>query len=599
MTQSILTNPQELETWLDDFMSEQMSKLHVPGVTFYLVQNSELFFTKGYGYANLEQQIPVVADKTLFRVGSISKLFTATAIMQLVEKELVNLNDDVNKYLRDFQLENNYPKPVTIANLLTHTAGLDDRLVGTFTSDANKLVPLGEHLAATMPKRVMLPGEVISYSNYGYALLGYVAELVSGKPFKQYVSEHILQPLEMHHSSFARPCSFANDLSIGYQYQPKDNYQAWSCQYDLIPPASSLSTTATDIAKFAIAHLQYGKYKSSRILKENTARQMQQQQFTHDSRLPGICWGFIESWYNQQLAIQHGGEMPGFTSLLYLFPNHDLGLFISSNNTSRIHKHLLEHFCDRYLPVEKSTISGKSSSGALRSLKRYRGSYRNNRYSRHTIDKTNLLGTPTLNLKVASNGSLNISNFNNPKSEYLEIKPLLLQLQTDIGERSERRFIAREENGRITALLTNIEVWERLSWYETKVFHWTLIALFLLIFLSGFVVSIFFLAKFPGTWQHQLSYLVESIVCGLNLMFLVGMLAIDPLMLEVPKKVILLLCLPLVTCVLAATLPVFAVLAWMNSEWSAIEQLYYSFVSLTALCFIPFLSYWNLLGFRY
>ena len=125
MTQSILTNPQELETWLDDFMSEQMSKLHVPGATFSLVQNGELFFAKGYGYANLEQQIPVSAERTLFRVGSISKLFIATAIMQLVEKGLVNLDDDVNKYLQDFQLEDNYPQPVTIANLLTHTAGLD------------------------------------------------------------------------------------------------------------------------------------------------------------------------------------------------------------------------------------------------------------------------------------------------------------------------------------------------------------------------------------------------------------------------------------------------------------------------------------------
>ena len=99
MTRSILTNQQKLETWLDEFMAEQMSELHVPGVTFSLVQNGELFFAKGYGYADLKQKIPVLADKTLFRVGSISKLFVATAIMQLIEKGLLNLDDDVNKYL--------------------------------------------------------------------------------------------------------------------------------------------------------------------------------------------------------------------------------------------------------------------------------------------------------------------------------------------------------------------------------------------------------------------------------------------------------------------------------------------------------------------
>ena len=110
-------------------MAEQMDKLQIPGVTFSLVQNGELFLAKGYGYANLEQQIPVSADRTLFRVGSISKLFTATAIMQLVEKGLINLYENVNKYLQKFQIEDYYPQPVTIANLLTHTAGFDDRIV--------------------------------------------------------------------------------------------------------------------------------------------------------------------------------------------------------------------------------------------------------------------------------------------------------------------------------------------------------------------------------------------------------------------------------------------------------------------------------------
>ena len=400
MTQSILTNPQELEIWLDDFMSEQMSKLHVPGVTFSLVQNGELFFAKGYGYANLEQQIPVSAERTLFRVGSISKLFTATAIMQLVEKGLVNLDDDVNKYLQDFQLKDNYPQPVTIANLLTHTAGFDDRLVGLFTLDANYLEPLGEHLAAKMPARMMPPGEVMSYSNYGYALLGYIVELAAGMPFSQYVDENILQPLEMYHSSFARPPHLAGDVSIGYQYKKKQQtHQALPFQYVSIPPAGSLSATATDMAKFAIAHLQYGKYKSSRILKETTARQMQQQQFAHDPRLPGIGWGFMESWRNEQPAVGHGGGLPGFISLLYLLPSHNLGFFVSDNGGGNLAGKLLEEFCDRYFPTEQNTNFYKPSSENRQSLKRYQGSYRYNRYARRTFDKINLLGFSPLRLK--------------------------------------------------------------------------------------------------------------------------------------------------------------------------------------------------------
>ncbi len=202
MTQPILTNPQELETWLDEFMAEQRSKLHIPGVTFSLVQNSELFFAKGYGYADLEQQIPVIADRTLFCVGGISKLFTATAIMQLEESGLLNLDDDVNKYLPDFQIENNYPQPVTIANLLTHTAGFDNRSIGMGALETSDVIPLGEHLAARMPGRVRSPGEVIIGCNYSYGLLGYIVELVTGVPFSQYIDENILQPLEMNHSTY-------------------------------------------------------------------------------------------------------------------------------------------------------------------------------------------------------------------------------------------------------------------------------------------------------------------------------------------------------------------------------------------------------------
>ena len=611
MTQAILTNRHELETWLDEFMSKQMDNLHIPGATFSLVQNGEIFLAKGYGYANLEQQIPVVTDRTLFRVGSISKLFTATAIMQLVEKGLLSLDDDVNKYLTNFQLEDNYPQPVTIANLLTHTAGLDERLIGLFGLDANKIEPLGELLAKKMPARVLPPGKAMSYSNCGYALLGYIVESVTSIPFTQYVDENILQPLSMYHSSFAQPPHLAADLSVGYQYrQKKEIYQALPFQYVSISPAGSLSATAKDMAKFALAHLQYGKYKSSRILQEDTAKQMQQQQFTHDPCLPGIGWGFMESSYSKQQAIGHAGSLPGFVSLLYLLPSHNLGFFVSDNSRGSIFKPLLEQFCDRYLDVEEDSISLKPSSGNLKSLKRYEGSYRHNRYARCTLDKIFLLGTPNFNLKVTADNTLCVpETLKTPNPEYLqEIEPSLLQLRVRGKEpsgsyfvtQSSSRFVAQEKDGKVTALLTNNGVWSKLSWYETKAFHITLICWFVLIFLSGSIVGILALTRFSGTSEDRLAQILMVLVCGLNLSFIIGMLLIvGELVYETPKKLALLLCIPIITSVLAIGLPVFAILAWMNPEWSFIEQLDYSLVSLTALGFIPFLNYWNLLGFRY
>ena len=607
MTQSILTSSQELETWLDEFMAEHMDKLHIPGVTFSLVQNGELFFAKGYGYADLEQQIPVVADRTLFRVGSISKLFTATAIMQLLEKGLLNLDDDVNKYLQDFQLENNYPQPVTIANLLTHTAGFDERFIGMQALEASDVIPLGEYLAARMPARVLPPGEVMSYSNHGYALAGYLVELVAGIPFSQYIDENILKPLEMNNSSFELPSHLAPNLALSYRYKEKQKvYQPRPFDYIHDPPAGSLNATATDMANFAIAHLQHGRFKSQRILATTTAQQMQQQQFTHAPRLPGIGWGFMEFLANKQRAIGHGGSISAFRSLLYLLPTHHLGFFVSDNGNGNLSGELIKQFLDRYFPVSENSASFQASPENQQRLKRYEGSYRGNRYARRTLEKVSLLFSSPIRLKAEADGTLSIpQTLKSPNPVYLqEVEPLLLQVK----DREDRVVAKESDDGKITDLLIGGGVVKKLAWYETNTFHWMLIGWFILVFLSGCIVSILALTRFPGDSGHQLAQLLAGLTCGLNLVFIVGMLLFEfvsrnhyrlQLFYGMPKIAILLLCIPLVASVLALGLPVFAILAWISNEWLFIEQLHYSLVSLTALGLIPFLNYWNLLGFRY
>lgn len=608
MSQAILTNPQELETWLDEFMAEEMSKLHLPGVTFSLVQNGSVFLAKGYGYADLEQKISVDADRTLFRVGSISKLFTATAIMQLVEKDLLNLDEDVNQYLQNFAIANNYPQPVTIANLLTHTAGFDDSAIGICALEADDMQPLGIRLAAKMPPRVLPPGEVISYSNYGYALLGYIVELVAGIPFSQYIEENILQPLEMNHSSFQQPSSLAKEVALGYRYdQKKSTYQVFPFQYVAIPPAGSLSATATDMAKFAIAHLQSGKYKSAKILSESTANQMQQQQFTHDPRLPGIGWGFMESSYHQQRGVWHNGGLPGFLSFFYLLPSHNLGIFVSNNGGADLSAQLMEKFFTRYFPVEQNPLPDLPSAEKQQRLRSYQGSYRNNRYSRKTLAKASLLFSSSLQLKLENDGNLSVpQTLKSPKPIYLqEVEPFVLQIKDD----PDQPIIVQENDQRkITTLQAAHGVFEKLSWYETNTFHWTLICWFILVFLSGLVVSILALIKFPGNSIHQLAQLLGGVTCGLNLMFILGMLTVQllsknndqlKLVYGIPKIVFLLLCIPLITLPSAFGLTLVASLTWINHDWSYLEQLHYSLVSLTSIGWIFWLNYWNLFGFKY
>ena len=602
MTKPILSSPQELETWLDEFVTEQMDELQIPGVTFSLVQNGELFFAKGYGYADIDRQTPVIANRTLFRIGGITKLFTATAIMQLVERELIALDDDVNNYLPEHLQIENYPQPLTIANLLTHTAGFNSRYIGAFVKEPSDVIPLPEYLKTRMPTRIQPPGEAIAFSNETYALLGYVVESVANIPFSQYITENILQPLEMNQSSFAP----SSDLALSYQYkEQQQTYRSFPYNHHQVTYTDALNATATDIANFAIAHLQQGRFKSRRILNETTAQQMQQQQFSNDPRLPGMCWGFWEYLHPSygQRAIGHdGGVLSGYRSLFYLLPEYNLGFFVANNGCANLSGKLIAQFCARYLPAVEDFPNERSSLAEEKSLKRYQGSYRHDNYPRRTLDKINLLWSPPIRLQTTADGTLTAPF----RSVYLqEREPSVLQIQGN----PNNYVVARENNdNQITALLTLGSTLKKLAWYETNSFHWMLFWYFVLVFSSGFAVSILALTRFPGDSWHQWAQLLAGLTCGLNLVCALGMLVISrltknnerlKLVYGVPKAIAFLLFILLVTSVFAVGLPVLAVVAWLNSEWSFIEQLHYSLVALTALGLIPFLNYWNLLGFRY
>ncbi|NIN92939.1 serine hydrolase, partial [bacterium] len=178
------TDRAELEAFLEGIMTAYMETHHIAGATIAVVKDGEIFFAKGYGYADVKEKKPVIADKTLFRPGSVSKLFTWTAVMQLFEQGKIDLNDDINIYLKDFKIPDTYPEPITMTHLLTHTPGFEDFVNEMGAREAEDLVPLAEFLARKMPVRVLRPGKLTSYSNYGTALAGYIVEEISGMPFE-------------------------------------------------------------------------------------------------------------------------------------------------------------------------------------------------------------------------------------------------------------------------------------------------------------------------------------------------------------------------------------------------------------------------------
>jgi CubicO group peptidase (beta-lactamase class C family) len=179
---------------MDGTINAQLMAHHIPGATVAVVKDGKLIFAKGYGYADVDKPNPVLANETLFRVGSISKLFVWTAMMPLAEQVKLDLDADINVYLKDFQIPASYPRPITLKDLMTHTAGFEDLATGgrLFVGNASDIMPLGNYLKDEMPTRVRPPGEITTYSNYGAALAAYIVEQVSGMPFDKYVDENIL-----------------------------------------------------------------------------------------------------------------------------------------------------------------------------------------------------------------------------------------------------------------------------------------------------------------------------------------------------------------------------------------------------------------------
>src|SRR6266576_6603227 len=280
----------DVESFLDGIVPLQLSQTDIAGATVSIVKDGKLIFAKGYGYADVQKKLSVSARETLFRPGSISKLFTWTAIMQLFEQGELDLDRDVNEYL-DFRIPEAFGKPITLKNIMTHTPGFEEQIKDLFTTSGTP--NLGEYLKTHIPARVYPPGTVPAYSNYATALAGYIVQRVSGRPFDEYIAENILKPLNMTRSTFAQPLppSLAPLMSGGYRLG-SDPAQPFEVINPF--PAGSLSSSAADMAQFMMAHLQDGQLGEVHILKPETARLMHSRLFALDDAANAMCYGFYE-----------------------------------------------------------------------------------------------------------------------------------------------------------------------------------------------------------------------------------------------------------------------------------------------------------------
>ncbi|PGU41795.1 serine hydrolase [Bacillus cereus] len=412
----ITLNPKDVEAFTNKVIPEKMKKENAAGVALVVVKDNQILFQKGFGFSDKEKNTPIDPKKTVFRLASISKVFTASAVMQLVEQGKIDLNKDIVNYMGGLKYQNNMGEPVTMEHLLTHTTGFDyvDPRPEDIHYQENDYTMLKDYVEDNMPTVVRKPGDTYTYDNFASMLQGYIVQNLTNTPFYKYMAKNIFYPLEMHNSSFVMTNFIKEKLATGYD-----------ANGDAIPfyqtrptdmPQGSMFSTGSDVANFMIAQLNDGKFKNNHILQKETVEDMQKTKFALHPKYPNMTYGFeffSPQSHNGQYVFGKGGNIPGFSSLMWLIPEHKIGVFVVTNkDSSALPVEVFDDFMNEYFPDKTKPEYLKPNE---EELKKFEGVYRDLRLK-------NLMSHVNI-----SEGKLYVSDKVYGKQELKQIDPLLFE----------------------------------------------------------------------------------------------------------------------------------------------------------------------------
>jgi serine beta-lactamase-like protein LACTB len=399
---------------LDAFVLREMEDKKLPGVAIALVHGQQIIWQKGYGYSDPKTKTPITSE-TIFRVGSVSKLFTDIAVMQLVEKGDLDLDAAVTKYIPEFTPENPFKKSITLRQLMSHRAGLvREPPVGSYFESGD---PTLSDTIKSLNKTALVykPESRHKYSNAGIAAVGYVLEKTKGRPFADYLKDALLAPLGMQNTSFKPTPATAKRLA---------HAQMWTVfgkKYDAptfelgIAPAGSMYTTTGDLATFAGALFSANKNAPGAFLKKKTLEQMWTPQFSPSDKKNGAGLGFFVSDLQGHRKVGHGGAIYGFSTQLSVLPDDELAVVVVSTKdlsngvTTRIADIALSAMLaeGEDKPVPQPVVTGEVDSALAAKIA---GRYSNGESSFELIEYEgglllfNTAGGPELRLRSSGNG---------------------------------------------------------------------------------------------------------------------------------------------------------------------------------------------------
>ena len=607
---SLATDP-TLEAFVDAAVISDMQTYRNPGLTLSIVRDGEVVMVKGYGYADLETKTPVDPYTHMFRIGSVSKPFTYTALMQLVEQGKVDLDADVNDYLTEFKIPEAFGKPVRVRDLLTHRPGFEEAFRGMWAQNPDVFLPLGEWMRTARPERAFAPGETTSYSNYGASLAGYIVQEVTGQLFEEYLEEHIFAPLQMNSTTLRQvlaadhPQAMSEQLrgQVASVYSLTGGFPNKRPFELVIPaPAGSISATSADMARFMLAHLGEGTLGDATILRPETAIQMRERPYPGR---PGSDYahGFRTGTLGGFTTFEHGGATLTSYSGMIMVPELEMGVFVSVNggqsalSPGQIAERVLLRMMGDQAQAQPEPVELSAEE-----LQQYAGSYMTTRRVFSSFEKIFSAAIGGTSVAVTENGSLLIS-----ESEFLPLGDDQFLNRSTGGT----VFFLRDDAGDVSAYVSeygHTTQWRTTNDTNIQVFGMAILLAVLLAI--TILVSAWFRRSEPKPEANVARYLSRSAVFA-SLGVLVTTVLVGAFVSQatasglevifnwpissVPYLIVGILVLLLLSAVFVGL--------WLynlkSGEFSIFRKIHYGLFAISLIFFLVQANNWHMIGFNY
>lgn len=603
-----LANIEAVEACFDGMIMTHMKDKQLPGASLSVVKDGEIIIKKGYGFADWEKRKKVDPDKTLFRIGSISKVFNWIAVMQLVEQGRLDLDRDVNEYLEEFKVPETYEQPVTLRSLMSHTPGFEERVLQLFVKDSADMRPLNEILRNQMPARVRPPLTMASYSNHGTGLASYLVELKSGKDFETYAEDHIFQPLQLENITFRQPLpgNLKNQMSKGYKYEEGTNKEQ---SFEFVPMAGvgAASASAGDMAKVMLALLNNTCLEGACLMDSITYDLMKKPVLVHAPEVNAALMGFMDLSLNNVKIFGHGGDSFWFHSIMALYPDQNFGFFLTFNSEkgNEAYLSILSRFTDQYFPVEKLRDIIKMDEDHL---KKFAGAYKNNRHPVTDISKLLTLFV-TVNIHV-ENGGLVMPSMHNVPETWLPVDSTTFRKE---GGSELLIFQLNKDNEVEHAFLSNWGIFAfdkvRGGWYPSLHFSIIGLTLIFIIYILFIWPLIYFLRRgYRNSSQRLLpvpfKFKSAAWLCAASLFLfyifmLTGLSVGVEIVYSIPASITIGLFFPFLAIFFLLLMVIFVIKIWRVPKIRLMGKIFYSMAIIVFAAAIWQLYFWNFLGWHY